>query len=137
MNSYLHEFWSTDCLEFESAWGFCDRYVTLRYTGDIAAAFRLSHNFTSGTKLGTDQLPQMYTVCGPKIDMWPRNMLIIKNPQFSPNFDDTLPKWSSHGMVILTKCHKNWVKIVDFLLIAYFWAGGQFCWYIVLYNRCL
>ena len=58
-------------------------------------------------------------------------MQLIKNPQFSPNFDDTLPKWSSHGMVILTKCHKNWVKIVDFLLIAYFWAGGQFRLYIL------
>ena len=34
-------------------------------------------------------------------------------------------------MVILTKCHKNWVKIVDFLLIAYFWAGGQFRFYIL------
>ena len=71
------------------------------------------------------------TVCTSKIDPLPRHMLIIKNPQFSPNFDDTLPKWSSHGMVILTKCHKNWVKIVDFLLIAYFWAGGQFCLYIL------
>ena len=34
-------------------------------------------------------------------------------------------------LVILTKCHKNWAKIVDFLLIAYFWAGGQFCCYIL------
>ena len=24
--------------------------------------------------------------CGPKIDMWPRNMPLLKNPQFLPNF---------------------------------------------------
>ena len=43
---------------------------------------------------------------------WPRNMLLIKNPQFLPNFYDTLSKWSSHELVILTKCHKNLVIIV-------------------------
>ena len=43
----------------------------------------------------------------------------------------TLPKWPTHELIILTKSHKNWVKIVDFLLIAYFWAGGQFHWYIL------
>ena len=32
------------------------------------------------------------TVCRSKIDPLPRNMLLIKNPQFSLNFDDTLPK---------------------------------------------
>ena len=32
MNSYLHEFWSTDCLKFKSTWGLCHRYVTPRYT---------------------------------------------------------------------------------------------------------
>ena len=40
-------------------------------------------------------------------------------------------------MVILTKCHKNWVQIVDYLLIAYFWPGGQFCWYILYLIRIL
>ena len=66
------------------------------------------------------------TVCPSKIDTMPRNMLLIKNPQFSPNFNYTLPKWSAHWIVILTKYHKNWVKIVDFLLVAYFWAWCQF-----------
>ena len=58
------------------------------------------------------------TVCISKIDPLHRNILFIKNPQFSANFDETLPKWSAHGMVILTKCHKDMVEIVDFLLIA-------------------
>ena len=31
MNSYLHEFWSTDCLKFKSTWGLCHMYVTLQY----------------------------------------------------------------------------------------------------------
>ena len=53
-------------------------------------------------------------------------MLLIKNPQFLPNFYDTLSKCPTHELVILAKCHKNWVKIVDFLLIAYFWAGVNF-----------
>ena len=71
------------------------------------------------------------TVWSSKIDHRPRNMLLIKNPQFLPNFYDTLSKCPTHELVILAKCHKNWVKIVDLLLIAYFWAGGQFCWTIL------
>ena len=35
------------------------------------------------------------TVCGPKIDMWPINMLLLKNPQFLPNFFETWSKWPS------------------------------------------
>ena len=38
-----------------------------------------------------------------EIDPLPRNMLLTKNPQFSPNFNDTL-----------SKSHNNWAKIVDF-----------------------
>ena len=64
-------------------------------------------------------------------------MLLIKNPQFSPNFDYTLPKWSAHWIVILTKYHKNWVKIVDFLLVAYFWAWCQFCLDILYFGLFL
>ena len=62
-------------------------------------------------------------------------MLLIKNPQFLPNFDDTLSKWPIHELVNLAKCHKNWIKIVDFLLIAYFWARCQFRWYILYLHR--
>ena len=32
------------------------------------------------------------TVWGSKIDPWPRNMLLIKNPQFLPNYYETLSK---------------------------------------------
>ena len=55
------------------------------------------------------------TVCGPKIDMWPINMLLLKNPQFLPNFFESWSKWPTHEVVILTKSQINWVKIVDFL----------------------
>ena len=76
------------------------------------------------------------TVRSSEIDLRPRNMLLIKNPQFSPNFYDTLSKYPTHELVILAKCHKNWVKIVDFLLIAYFWACGQFRWTILYVYNC-
>ena len=71
------------------------------------------------------------TVCIGEIDPLPRNMLLIKNPQFSPNFYGTLSKWPAHELIILAKCHQNWAKIVDFLFIAYFCAGGQFRLYIL------
>ena len=58
------------------------------------------------------------TVWSSKIDHRPRNMILIKNPQFSSNFYETLSKYPTHELVILAKCHTNWVKIVDFLLIA-------------------
>ena len=61
-------------------------------------------------------------------------MLRIKNPHFLPNFYGTLAKRPSHKMIILANCHQNWGKIVDFLLTAYFWAGGQFRLYILY--RC-
>ena len=71
------------------------------------------------------------TVCTSEIDPRPRNMLRIKNPHFLPNFYGTLAKRPSHKMIILANCHQNWGKIVDFLLTAYFWAGGQFRLYIL------
>ena len=34
-----------------------------------------------------DPFDHAITACGPKIDTWPRNtMLLLKNPQFLPNF---------------------------------------------------
>ena len=48
------------------------------------------------------------------------NKLLIENPQFLPNFYETWSKWPPRELSILTKCHKNWAKIVDFLLKAYF-----------------
>ena len=43
-------------------------------------------------------------------------MLLVKNPQFL----------YTHESLILAKFHNDWVKIVDFLLIAYFWASVIF-----------
>ena len=101
-------------------------YMNVELTMEISVSFLWKSRFII-----------IHTVCPSKIDTMPRNMLLIKNPQFSPNFDYTLPKWSAHWIVILTKCHKNWVKIVDFLLVAYFWAWCQFCLdilYIVIWD---
>ena len=67
------------------------------------------------------------TVCGPKIDMWPINMVLLKNPQFLPNFFETWSKWPPCESVILTKSQRNRIEIVYFLIIAYFWARYQFC----------
>ena len=65
-------------------------------------------------------LRKIHTVWPSKIDHRPRNMLLIKNPQFLPNFYDTLSKCPTHELVILAKCHKNWVKIVDFFINSIF-----------------
>ena len=40
----------------------------------------------------------------------------MKNPQFFPNPYETWGKYSSDEVIILTKFHKNWAKIADFLL---------------------
>ena len=65
---------------------------------------------------------------------WARNMLLLKNPQFLPNFFGTWLKWCTNGLVILTKCPYDWVKIVDFLLKAYLWAKCHFC-FQTLYHK--
>ena len=54
------------------------------------------------------------------------NMLLMKNPQFLADQAETLSILSIHGMVIFTKFHINWTKIVDFSLIAYFSASAIF-----------
>ena len=40
----------------------------------------------------------------------------VKNPQVFPNPYETWEKYSSLEVIILPKFHKNWAKIVDFLL---------------------
>ena len=50
----------------------------------------------------------------------------IKNPQFLPKNYGTSSKLSIHEYVILTECHNYWVKIVDFLLKAYFLSKSKF-----------
>ena len=47
-------------------------------------------------------------------------MLLLKNLQFLPDHYETLTKGGTHDDLILTKLRNNWVKIVDFLVKAYF-----------------
>ena len=55
---------------------------------------------------------------------WPWNMLFyIKNPQFWPKQVFIQVILPTHGLEILTKFHNDLVKILDFLIIAYFWAS--------------
>ena len=48
-------------------------------------------------------------------------MLLIKNPQFSSNHYETRSKQSTYEYLILTEFRNDWVKIMDFLIKAYFW----------------
>ena len=57
---------------------------------------------------------------------WPRNRLLLKNLQFLPNHYETWPKLATHESLILTKFHSAWIKIVEFLIIAYIWASVIF-----------
>ena len=41
-------------------------------------------------------------------------MLLMKNPQFLPESAETLTMLPIHEMVVFTKFHDNWAKIVDF-----------------------
>ena len=47
-------------------------------------------------------------------------MLLLKNPQFLPDHYETLKKGGAHEDLILTKFRNDRVKIVDFLIKAYF-----------------
>ena len=46
-------------------------------------------------------------------------MLLLKNPQFLPNHCKTMLKQATHEYLILN----DWIKIVDFLIKAYFWLS--------------
>ena len=50
-----------------------------------------------------------------------KNMLLLKNPQFLPNHYEILWICGTHEYLIFTKFRNDWVKIVDFLIKAYFW----------------
>ena len=52
-----------------------------------------------------------------------KNMLLLKNQQFSPNHYETLSKYGTHEDLTLMKFRNDWVKIVDFLIKAYFWLS--------------
>ena len=47
-------------------------------------------------------------------------MLLMKNAQFLTKSAETLAILPSLEVVVFTKFHYNWAKIVDFSLIAYF-----------------
>ena len=54
-------------------------------------------------------------------------MLLLKNPKILSNQADIkellLP---THGLIIFTKSHDDWIKIVEFLMISYFWDSKLF-----------
>ena len=47
-------------------------------------------------------------------------MLLLNNPQFLSDHYEILTKEGTHEDPILTKFRNDWVKIVDFLIKAYF-----------------
>ena len=57
----------------------------------------------------------------------------MKNPQFLPNQADILPSEYNHWTDILTKFHRNWTKIVDFLVIAFYFPEWTFFW---IWSQC-
>ena len=54
-----------------------------------------------------------------KLD-WLKILPLVKNPQFLSNQANIQAIVPTHGLVILTKFHKDWQKINDFLAIAKF-----------------
>ena len=55
---------------------------------------------------------------GPTLKNWP----LVKNPQFLSNPHEILEKLLPHEVIIFTNFHKDWTKIVDFLLMTNFWT---------------
>ena len=60
-----------------------------------------------------------YTVCQENWD-FDKNMLLLKNTQILSNHCETLSKQGVLEDLILTKFRNDWIKIVDFLIKAYF-----------------
>ena len=54
-----------------------------------------------------------------KLD-WLKILPLVKNPQFLSNQADIQAIVPTHGLVILTKFHKDWQKIDNSLVIAKF-----------------
>ena len=48
----------------------------------------------------------MYSVAQANVD-FPKNVLLLKNPQFLPNLYETLLKLDTHEYLILTKFHND------------------------------
>ena len=53
-------------------------------------------------------------------------MPTVKDSQYLPNLYETLSKSQAHEYAILIDFLVNWYKIVDFLLLAYFWTSVIF-----------
>ena len=51
------------------------------------------------------------------------NWLLVKNQQFLSNQADIRATLLIHELIILTKFHNDWQEIVDFLVMAKFWAS--------------
>ena len=60
-----------------------------------------------------------YSVANANVD-FDKNMLLLKNAQFLPDHYETLSKLGTHEYLIVSKFRNDWVKIVDFLIKAYF-----------------
>ena len=47
-------------------------------------------------------------------------MLLLENPQFLPNDYEALSQKGTHEYPIAAKFRNDWIRIVDFLIKAYF-----------------
>ena len=55
-----------------------------------------------------------------------RNWSLVKNLQFLSNPHETWLKWLPHELILFTKFHEDWTKIVEFLLMANLWTWSLF-----------
>ena len=53
-------------------------------------------------------------------------MFLLKNPQYLCNHFETWSKCGTHELLIFTKFCNDCIKIVDFLIKAYFWVSVNF-----------
>ena len=60
--------------------------------------------------------------------------LTIKDPQFWTNQADIQATLPTHELIILTKFHKDWQEVVDFLVIAKVWASLTFFAPVYIYH---
>ena len=51
---------------------------------------------------------------------WPKTLLLIENPQLLSNLHETLWKYSPYEYFMFLEFQLDWIKIVDFLLVAKF-----------------
>ena len=56
---------------------------------------------------------------------WPKTSLLIKNSQLLSNLHETWWKYSSQECFMLLEYQLDWIKIVDFLSIAKFFASAN------------